>query len=59
MLMKVDLLSMLQEIMVYSLKVQRCYTSKDWHARSRVNAIGVITDFKLFNVCLFDCYMAQ
>ncbi len=36
---------------------RRCYTSKDWHARERVNIIGAIIDFKLFNVCLFDCYI--
>ena len=38
----------------YSQKGERCYGSKDWHSRGRVNAIGAITDFKLFNVCLFD-----
>ena len=38
----------------YSLKGTRCYASKDWHAKGRVNAIGSITGFKLFNVCLFD-----
>lgn len=41
----------------YSKKGQRCYASKDWHARGRVNAIGAITNFKLFNVCLFDTYI--
>ena len=41
----------------YSLKGTRCYASKDWHARGRVNAIGAIVDFNLFNVCLFDCYI--
>ena len=41
----------------YSLKGKRCYASKDWHARGRVNAIGAIVDFNLFNVCLFDCYI--
>lgn len=39
----------------YSLKGEKCYASKDWHARGRVNAIGAITNFKLFNVCLFEC----
>lgn len=38
----------------YSLKGERCYAKKDWHARGRVNAIGAITNFELFNVCLFD-----
>jgi transposase len=38
----------------YSLKGERCYAKKDWHAKGRVNAIGAITDFKLFNVCLFN-----
>ena len=41
----------------YSLKGQRCYASKDWHAKGRINAIGAITNFKLFNVCLFDSYI--
>lgn len=35
----------------------RCYAKKDWHARGRVNVIGAIVDFKLFNVCLFDTYI--
>jgi len=38
----------------YSLKGERCYASRDWHARGRVNAIGAIKDFKLINVCLFQ-----
>ena len=38
----------------YSLKGQKCYVKKDWHAKRRVNAIGAITDFKLLNVCLFN-----
>ena len=41
----------------YSPMGQKCYAKKDWHARSRVNAIGAITDFKLFNVCLFNNYI--
>ena len=41
----------------YSTKGQRCYAGQDWHARGRLNAIGVITDFKLLNVCLFDTYI--
>jgi len=41
----------------YSLKGKRCYASKDWHARGRVNTIGAIADFNLLNVCLFDCYI--
>jgi transposase len=39
----------------YSPIGERCYATKDWHARGRINAIGAITDFKLFNVGLFDC----
>lgn len=39
----------------YSLKGVKCYTSKDWHAKGRVNAIGAIHNFKLFSVCLFQC----
>ena len=38
----------------YSLKGTRCYAEKDWHAKGRINAIGAITNFKLFNVCLFE-----
>lgn len=38
----------------YSKKGKRCYASKDWHARGRVNAIGAILNFNLFNVCLFE-----
>lgn len=41
----------------YSAKGLRCYAKKDWHARGRLNAIGAITNFKLFNVCLFDTYI--
>jgi len=39
----------------YSPKGEKCYGCKDWHARGRLNAIGAISDFKLFSVCLFDC----
>lgn len=39
----------------YSPKGEKCYASKDWHARGRVNVIGAIRDFKLFNVGLFQC----
>ena len=38
----------------YSEKGARCYASKDWHSRGRVNAIGAICGFKMLNVCLFD-----
>ena len=38
-------------------KGQRCCASRDRHARGRANAIGAITDFKLFNVSLFDTYI--
>ena len=38
----------------YSEKGTRCYASKDWHSKGRVNAIGAICDFKILNVCLFD-----
>lgn len=41
----------------YTLKGHKCYDKKDWHTRGRVNAIGAITDFNLFNVCLFDTYI--
>ena len=39
----------------YSLKGAKCYATKDWHAKGRINVIGAITNFKLFSVCLFDC----
>ena len=39
----------------YSQKEEKCYASKDWHARGRINAIGAITNFKLLNLCLFNC----
>ncbi|WP_368666929.1 transposase [Dysgonomonas sp. 511] len=39
----------------YSLRGKRCYASKDWHAKGRVNVIGAISNFKLLNVCLFHC----
>ena len=39
----------------YSIKGKKCYAKKDWHARGRINAIGAITEFKLFNLGLFDC----
>jgi len=38
----------------YGPKGERCYAKKDWHAKGRVNAIGAINDFKLFNVYLFE-----
>ena len=41
----------------YSTKGQKCYASKDWHARGRVNAIGAIINFDFINVCLFDTYI--
>ena len=38
----------------YSQRGEKCYASKDWHTRGRINAIGAITNFRLFNVCLFE-----
>ena len=38
----------------YSKTGARCYASKDWHSRGRVNAIGAICEFKILNVCLFE-----
>jgi transposase len=37
----------------YSEKGARCYASKDWHGRGRVNAIRAIFGFKTLNICLF------
>ena len=54
MLTKVDLLLMHQETEVTG---QKCYASKDWHARGKVNAIGAIINFDFINVCLFDTYI--
>ena len=39
----------------YSLRGERCYAKKDWHARGRINAIGAIIDFTFLTVSLFDC----
>jgi transposase len=39
----------------YSSSGNRCYGSKDWHGRGRVNAIGAIHHFTLLNICLFEC----
>lgn len=39
----------------YSRKGEKCFAGKGWHARGRANAIGAIHNFKLLNVCLFDC----
>jgi transposase len=39
----------------YSPKGEKCYGYKDWHAKGRVNVIGAVSNFKLSNVCLFDC----
>lgn len=38
----------------YSYTGARCYGSKDWHNRGRVNAIGAIHKFEMVNVCLFE-----
>lgn len=39
----------------YSEKGKRCYATKDWHARGRINAIGAIIGFTFLTVSLFDC----
>ena len=36
---------------------KRCYGTKDWHARGRINAIGAIIGFTFLTVCLFDAYI--
>ena len=41
----------------YSQVGKRCYGTKDWHARGRLNAIGAIIDFEFITVCLFDSYI--
>jgi transposase len=38
----------------YSKKGSRCYGTKDWHSKGRMNAIGALIGFKLLTVCLFD-----
>ena len=39
----------------YSLKGKRCEGVHDWHARGRINAIGVLCGAALLTVSLFDC----
>lgn len=39
----------------YSLQGQRCYGTRDWHARGRLNAIGAIWNFEFLTVDLWDC----
>jgi len=41
----------------YTEKGRRCYGTKDWHARGRLNAIGAIVDFEFIAITLFDCYV--
>ena len=41
----------------YSSRGKRCYGSRDWHARDRVNAIGAIVGFEFLTVSLWDCYI--
>lgn len=41
----------------YTNKGKRCYGTKDWHARGRLNAIGAIIDFEFTAITLFDCYI--
>ncbi len=38
----------------YTVKGQRCYGIKDWHARGRTNVIGAIQNFAFLTVSLFD-----
>ena len=38
----------------YTEKGKRCYGSKDWHAKGRLNAIGAILDFEFITVDLWD-----
>ena len=33
----------------YSKKGKRCFGTHDWHAKARINAIGVIINFCFFN----------
>ena len=39
----------------YTQKGQRCYGTRDWHAKGRVNAIGAILDFEFLSVELWEC----
>lgn len=41
----------------YTEKGKRCYGTKDWHARGRINAIGAILDFEFVAIDLWDCYI--
>jgi hypothetical protein len=38
----------------YSFRGRRCYGGKDWHSRGKVNAIGAVRHFTIFNICLFE-----
>lgn len=38
----------------YTQKGKRCYGSKDWHAKGRINAIGAICNHKFITVSLFQ-----
>ena len=39
----------------YSAKGQRCFGTRDWHARGRTNVIGALLGSLLLTVCLFPC----
>ena len=39
----------------YSRRGTRCHGEHDWHAKSRLNAIGAVLDFALLTVELWDC----
>ena len=41
----------------YSEKGKRCYGTRDWHAKGRVNAIGAIVSVLFLTVGLFDTHI--
>ena len=41
----------------YSQVGKRCYGSKDWHAKGRINVIGAICNDQWITANLWDCYI--
>ena len=38
----------------YSFKGKRCYGTRDWHAKGRINVIGAIVGFAFLTLSLFE-----
>lgn len=41
----------------YSAQGKRCFGTRDWQARGRLNAIGAIVNFQFIAITLFDSYI--